>query len=84
VLPVQGGALAAAEEVDVVGVAPTARWTASFPLLGAPDAAARAALAVGAGAWVSEPLAFRWRLRVGEPLRLTTPTGVQELPSAAV
>ncbi|MFN9304631.1 MAG: ABC transporter permease [Planctomycetota bacterium] len=84
VLPVQGGALAAAEEVDVVGVAPTAHWTASFPLLGAPDAAARAALAVGAGAWVSEPLAFRWRLRVGEPLRLTTPTGVQELPIAAV
>jgi putative ABC transport system permease protein len=83
-LPVQGGALPQPAEVDVVGVGPTPRWTAAFPLLGAPDATARAALATGAGAWVSEPLAFRWQLRVGAPLRVTTPAGVQELPIAAV
>jgi hypothetical protein len=83
-LPVQGGALPQPAEVDVVGVGPTPRWTAAFPLLGAPDATARAALATGAGAWVSEPLAFRWQLRVGAPLRITTPAGVQELPIAAV
>lgn len=84
VLPVQGGALARAEEVDVVGVLPTANWATAFPLLGAPDAAARAALTTGAGAWVSEPLAFRWRLRVGQPLTLTTGAGAQTLPIAAV
>ena len=84
VLPVQGGALAQAEDVDVVGVAPTPNWTAAFPLLGAPDADARAALTTDAGAWVSEPLAFRWRLRVGEPLVVTTPRGPQTLPIAAI
>ncbi|MBM3960714.1 MAG: FtsX-like permease family protein [Planctomycetes bacterium] len=83
-LPVQAGVLPQPAEVDVVGVGPTPRWLAAFPLLGAPDATARAALANGAGAWVSEPLAFRRQLRVGAPLRVTTPAGVQVLPIVAI
>jgi putative ABC transport system permease protein len=74
-------------DVDVVGIEPTPAFTRAFPLLALPagDAAnARRALeATGGGAWVSEPLAFRWGLGLGDTLTFATTRGPAELRIAA-
>jgi putative ABC transport system permease protein len=44
----------------------------------------RAALREGRGAWVSEPLAFRWGLQIGDSLAISTPRGEVALPIAAI
>jgi len=72
------------DEVDVVGVLPTARWTTSFPLLQGDDARGRAAIANGDGAWISEPLAFRRGLRLGDVLTIRGTNGPVTLPIAAI
>jgi len=71
-------------EVDVVGVLPTARWTRSFPLLQGDDARGRAAIANGDGAWISEPLAFRRGLQLGDELTIRGAEGPVTLPIAAI
>lgn len=83
VLPVRGGSVGAEERIDVVGVQPTPTWARSFPLLDGDDSA-RGAIERGDGAWVSEPLAFRWGVAAGGSLQVTTATGSVELPIAAV
>lgn len=70
------------EELEVVGVSPTPAFVASWPLLAGDGPAGRAALA-GGEAWVSEPLAFRWRLAVGDELRLATDRGPTTIRVAA-
>jgi putative ABC transport system permease protein len=82
VLPVHLGGRGT-QDLDVVGIAPTPAWERSFPLL-AGDAAARAALSRGDGAFVSEPLAFRFGLQPGQDLVLGTERGPVALPIAAI
>jgi putative ABC transport system permease protein len=84
VLPVRGGPGAADEEIDVVGVAPTAAFSAAFPLLGSDSPRGRGAIAANTGAWVSEPLAFRRGLAAGDVLTVTTARGPVPLPIAAI
>jgi putative ABC transport system permease protein len=72
-----------AREIDLVGVEPSAKFEASFPLLGG-DPVARAALRRGDGAFVSEPLAFRRGLAVGDRLDVAGAHGPIELPVAAI
>ena len=83
ILPVRGGRVSNEERIDVVGVQPTANWSRSFPLLDG-GAAARGAIQHNAGAWISEPLAFRWGLAAGGSLQVTTATGPVDVPIAAV
>lgn len=83
VAPMRGGPAAVAEDVDLVGVSASAAWTQSIPLL-APAPRAREALGSNDGAWVSEPLAFRWGLAAGDSLTVTLPAGPVELPIAAI
>ncbi|MBX3464247.1 MAG: ABC transporter permease [Planctomycetes bacterium] len=71
------------DDLDVVGVQPTPALVAGWPLLAGDDANGRAALASGQGVWVSEPLAFRWRLAVGDRLTLATGRGPVEVAVAA-
>ncbi len=71
------------DQIDVVGVLPTPALVAGWPLLAGDSANGRAALATGTGVWVSEPLAFRWGLRVGDRLTLATTRGPVEVPVAA-
>ena len=84
VVAMRGGRADAADDVDLVGVQPTPTWSASFPLLRGDDARGRAAIANDAGAWVSEPLAFRWGLAVGDALTVATAAGPVPLPIAAI
>lgn len=81
-LPVRGGH--GASPVDVVGVRPSPAFTAAFPLLAGEGPPGRGALAAGTGAWVSEPLAFRFGLAVGDRLTLATASGPVDLPVAAI
>ncbi len=73
-----------AGEVDLVGVQPTPAFVVAFPLLEGDDANGRGALARNDASWVSEPLAFRWGLHVGDTLWVTTPRGEVEVPIAAI
>lgn len=84
VVPMRTAANANEQDVDVVGVQPTRRWTASFPLLQGDDARGRAAIAAGDGAWISEPMAFRRGLRVGDVLTIRGSDGPVTLPIAAI
>ncbi|MFN7588353.1 MAG: ABC transporter permease, partial [Planctomycetota bacterium] len=84
VVPMRTAANANEQEIDVVGVQPTRRWTASFPLLQGDDARGRAAIAAGDGAWISEPMAFRRGLRVGDVLTIRGSDGPVTLPIAAI
>lgn len=84
VVPVRAAASPNEDEVDVVGVQPTSRWTTSFPLLQGDDARGRAAIADGDGAWISEPLSFRCGLRLGDELTIRGAEGPVTLPIAAI
>lgn len=84
VLAIRGGCLVDDAEIDVVGVVPTARWSASFPLLQGDDARGRATIATGSGAWISEPLAFRLGLRVDDVLTVRGERGPVALPIEAI
>ncbi len=84
VLPLRGGARGGAGEIDAFGVTPTAAFTRSFPLLHGDDERGRQALTTGDGAWVSEPLAFRWGLGVGDVLTAVTARGPVPLTVAAI
>lgn len=83
VVGLRGGRLAHDEDIDLVGVAPSRAWTAAFPLLAASERG-RDAVAAGTGAWMSEPLAFRSGLGVGDVLTVTLAAGPVQLPIAAV
>jgi len=80
-LPLRGGS--GSGEIDLVGVQATPAFVAAFPLLQGDDARGRGALAADDAVWVSEPLAFRWGLRRGDTLTVTTPRGDVEVPIAA-
>lgn len=71
-------------EVEVVGMGSTPIVLGSFPFLTGADGVGRQALLRGEGAWVSEPLAFRWRLAVGDRLTVTTSRGPIVLPVLAI
>ena len=71
-------------ELEIVAFEPSRRIADSFLFLeGDPDRA-RAAMASGEAAWVSEPLAFRHGLRPGDSILLRTEVGPASLPVAAV
>ncbi|HEX5054246.1 MAG TPA: FtsX-like permease family protein [Planctomycetota bacterium] len=71
-------------EVELVGMDPTPAVLASFPFLVAAPGVAREALPRGEGVWVSEPLAFRWQLAVGDALTVATERGAAVLPILAI
>lgn len=80
VVPLAGGS--GRGEVEVVGVDASPAFRDGWPLLAGNDASGRAALA-NDGAWVSEPLAFRWGLAPGDTLTMTTAHGDVPLRIAA-
>ncbi len=84
VLPVRGGTRQGAADLDVVGVRASARFVRGFPLLAGDDERGRGALSRDDGAWVSEPLAFRFGLAVGDVLTVATARGDVPLPIAAI
>ncbi|MCA8953766.1 MAG: ABC transporter permease [Planctomycetes bacterium] len=70
-------------EIEFVGMAATRRFRRAWPLL----AGERGTLGLGVesdSAWVSEPLAFRWQLAVGDRLRVLTGTGPASLTITAI
>lgn len=73
-------------DIEVVGMAATDRWLNSWPILDGDRAAACATLAGSGppGAWVSEPLAFRADLAVGDELTLGAGEAAVTLPIVAV
>ncbi|MEY3160740.1 MAG: hypothetical protein RIT25_731 [Planctomycetota bacterium] len=71
-------------ELEVVAFEPSPRIAASFVFLEGEAGEARAAMAAGRAAWISEPLAFRRSLRVGDRIELWTDRGAVSLPVAAV
>ena len=71
-------------EIDICGMAPTGEVLRSFAFVGNDQRTGRDALLRGTGAWVSESLAFRWGLSVGEVLVVRTAKGPVDLPIAAV
>lgn len=84
-LPVRGGD-GGRRDVEVVGMAASDAWLRSWPLLSGDRAAARAALSGEAApaAWISEPLAFRAGLAVGDRITLGTGEASATLPVVAV
>lgn len=81
-LPIADGS--ARRELEVVGFDPSPRLANSFLFLEGDPARARAAMAAGEAAWISEPLAFRSGLRPGDSLKLWADRGPVALPIAAV
>lgn len=71
-------------ELEVVAFDPSPRIAASFVFLEGDADRARAAMAAGEATWISEPLAFRRSLRVGDRIELWTDRGAVSLPVAAV
>jgi len=86
VLPLRAGDDGAARDVEVVGMAASATWLNSWPILVGDRAAARASLAGRgpAAAWISEPLAFRAGLSVGDQVTLGVGAAATTLPVVAV
>ena len=84
-LPLRGGD-GDRRDVEVVGMAATDRWLTSWPILSGDRVAARATLAGTAapGAWISEPLAFRAGLGVGDQVTLGVDEAAVTLPVVAV
>ena len=84
-LPLRGGD-GDRRDVEVVGMAATDRWLTSWPILSGDRDAARATLAGTAapGAWISEPLAFRAGLEVGDQITLGVDEAAVTLPVVAV
>lgn len=71
-------------DLEVVAFEPSPRIAASFVFLEGDGDKARAAMAAGEAAWISEPLAFRRSVRVGDRIELGTDRGTVSLPVAAV
>jgi len=71
-------------EIEVCGMAPTPEVLRGFGFVTGDDVAGREALVRGDGAWVSEPLAFRWGLQVGDRLTMKTTNGEATIAIAAV
>lgn len=71
------------DDVEVVGIAASAAFLAAWPLIDG----ARGAVGTGTTddvAWVSEPLAFRWQLGIGDTLRIGTARGMEPVRVAAI
>ncbi len=85
-MPVRTREGAPARDVEVVGMAPSAAWLDSWPILDGDRSAARASLAGRgpAAAWISEPLAFRAGVGVGDAVTLGVGGGAVTLPVVAV
>ncbi|MEC7723865.1 MAG: FtsX-like permease family protein, partial [Planctomycetota bacterium] len=85
VLPVRGGE-GWRRDVEVVGMAATDLWLESWPLLAGDPGAARATLNGDgpAGVWVSEPLAFRAGLSVGDDVTIGVDEAAATVPVVAV
>lgn len=66
--------------IDLVAVRPTANFRNRFPLLEGD----RQALDRGAGVWISEPLAFRWQLALGDALEIATNRGAEAVQIAGI
>ena len=85
VLPVRAGD-ADRRDVEVVGMAATDLWLRSWPILDGDRDAACAALADAGqpGVWVSEPLAFRCGLSVGDDVTIGVEEAAATLPVVAI
>lgn len=66
--------------IELVALRATPRFRAQFPLL----RGNRDALADANEAWISEPLAFRWGLQVGDTFAITGERGAEPIRVAAV
>jgi putative ABC transport system permease protein len=71
-------------EVEVCGMAPTQAVLEGFGFVAGDERQGRVALRSGTGLWVSEPLAQRLDLAVGQPLTITTAAGPATLPVVAI
>ena len=72
------------DEVEIVGLTPTPAVLKSFPFVAGDEVFGRERMVRGEGAWVSEPLAFRWGLGLGQTIAVATPAGPVEAPIVAV
>lgn len=71
-------------DVEVVGIDPTPRVLRAFPFVAGDDDAGRTAMQRGDGAWVSEPLAFRWKLAIGDVVTVQTAAGPVTIPISGI
>jgi putative ABC transport system permease protein len=71
-------------EIECCGFAGGDAVVHAFTFVAGDAETARERFVAGAGAWVSEPLAFRWGLTVGDALTVTTANGPVSLPVLAV
>ncbi len=72
------------DDVEIVGMDPTERVKRGFPFVAGDDVAGRESMVRGESAWVSEPLAFRFGLAVGDPVTVTTARGPATLPVGGI
>lgn len=71
-------------EIEVCGMAPTPAVLRGFGFVAGDDVQGREALVRGDGAWVSESLAFRWGLQIGDRLTMASTNGPATISIAAV
>ena len=70
--------------IEVVGMDPTPAVLRGFPFVEGDEVEGRAAMQRGDGAWVSEPLAFRWQLHVGDSVTIAANGGAVAIPITGI
>jgi putative ABC transport system permease protein len=70
--------------LDLMAIGVDSRLRAHFMFLGGEPAGAWDDFAAGRALLLSEPLAYRWRVGVGDTLRVRTPGGPEAMPVAGI
>lgn len=72
------------DEIELVGMDPTPAVARGFVFLRGDEEEGRAAMVRGQTAWVSEPLAFRWGLEIGDSLTVAAARGPVVIPISGI